>query len=754
MSNSFIMKRHFVIFLLLFLSVANNAQKVLRGNFDKLFSSYAFAKNEDDNANYWKILFVNHNDQQEWFVAGKNNVETVRTDSGLCIRNISLKKDKSFWMWHYFPDIDCVGDIITFKGRCKAVCGHPLISASITTNEEKDEAQDSLRNGDFVFSVSIPFRNIKVQSCKIPIISIRFQSNIEGEAVELYDMDVQIDGISIRERHPYPLANADHEFDTSSKFVFKNGKTLSDTEVERLTKLCLIWGFLKYYHPQVRSAHYDWNYQLFRMLKSIDADDFEGTVCSMIPPFHMSFGKQANPDEILIKLKKDWLCKDLLGKKIFKKLSLLDVKNIPGLPYCTGYIFGDTKVGLERGTEFINETSYDNIPVTDDGYRVLALFRFWNMMYYFHPYMYQMEDMWIRQLPDWIRLFAKADSDADFDAACTIVACALKDTHTELYGLKTNVQSDKIWEGKGYLPVDVEMSGDTAVLIKKFKTEKMMESGLMPGDMITEVNGRTIKEIRQEKSIYSNFEKPSTDQFALSYIGLPNNQAVYKVLRADSVFEIIIDSPYKYWEGTMQEVPDTVRWIGDDIAYINLICIRKDTFNSVFPKLKDKKGIIFDMRGYPGEDIESILARLLNPHKTPIEYFSYSDMQNPGTFRKTSYIEYAGEDNPDYFKGVSIVLVNGKTMSQSERLALLIKSAPQGYVIGEPTGGVMGRAVGVPFTSGRAARFTSPGVYFMDGSCSFPNGIPLDEEVYPNPVDLRKGDDTLIKRAIEIIRSE
>ena len=64
---------------------------------------------------------------------------------------------------------------------------------------------------------------------------------------------------------PLPPANTDHEFDTSSKFSFRD-QPLTDVKVERLALICKVWGLYKYRHPAVRSGQYDWNYQLFRML--------------------------------------------------------------------------------------------------------------------------------------------------------------------------------------------------------------------------------------------------------------------------------------------------------------------------------------------------------------------------------------------------------------------------------------------------------------------------------------------------------
>lgn len=93
----------------------------------------------------------------------------------------------------------------------------------------------------------------------------------------------------------------------------------------------------------------------------------------------------------------------------------------------------------------------------------------------------------------------------DFDKACAMLACELKDTHTTFYGFKTNLYGfgEGIYDD-GVLPIDVKLIGDE-LFITKFLTAEAVNMGLQIGDCITHVNGRSISTIRQEKmtDIYS-----------------------------------------------------------------------------------------------------------------------------------------------------------------------------------------------------------------------------------------------------------
>ena len=41
-------------------------------------------------------------------------------------------------------------------------------------------------------------------------------------------------------------------------------------ETEKLTSLCKIWGFLKYYHPNVADGSKNWDEQLFQILPKVE----------------------------------------------------------------------------------------------------------------------------------------------------------------------------------------------------------------------------------------------------------------------------------------------------------------------------------------------------------------------------------------------------------------------------------------------------------------------------------------------------
>jgi hypothetical protein len=44
----------------------------------------------------------------------------------------------------------------------------------------------------------------------------------------------------------------------------------NENEIKNLSNLCKVWGFLKYYHPNVAKGNFNWDEQLLKILPKIE----------------------------------------------------------------------------------------------------------------------------------------------------------------------------------------------------------------------------------------------------------------------------------------------------------------------------------------------------------------------------------------------------------------------------------------------------------------------------------------------------
>ena len=227
------------------------------------------------------------------------------------------------------------------------------------------------------------------------------------------DFRVFIDGRDIRDLQQSDLrykAGNDDEFDEGSQITFG---MLTPQMIENLALLAKVWGFLKYYHPTVASGEYNWDYVLFRamgsMLSARNADE-RNTVLYRLTDGLGSFRTVRrlnfpNTGDVSMFPDLEWIDdNETLGDVLSKKLNDVKMARRDDKHYYIGIH------SANHAPKFRHENDYPQISPNDDGYRMLGLFRFWNMVQYFYPYRYKMKENWHDVLTEFIPIVALADS--------------------------------------------------------------------------------------------------------------------------------------------------------------------------------------------------------------------------------------------------------------------------------------------------------------------------------------------------------
>jgi len=681
-----------------------------------------------------------------WEIRDSCNVEICADGDGTTIKNAGGGSGVFRAVYHFnflYGDHKSA----TLTGTVGNLSGTDRVGITLFQGDNADDVV--MTEKDSIFSLTIPYTNQVNSSHSL---AIYIDASISGgRAVRFHGLNVVLDGVDADDANPLPRANDDHEFDVASRFSI--GHELTDREIKRLEKICVLWGFLKYYHPVVRTGEYNWNYQLLRMLNLYceDSDDvFNHKLLQTIPHYKDLLRKEnRNTNPVIEKVKflwKDMLCDDIV--RAIDDITKLD-RTDPNV-INAGHA-EDQKEALL--THFRNEPAYDDIDVSDDGYRLMSLFRVWNMMYYFHPFMPQKEKYWIEILPEYVRLFVGSSDKQAYDYACARLVCELKDTHCMMYGARYNGIDDHVWKPY-YLPMELHFCNGN-LLITKLKTEAVKVAGLKVGDIITAVNDTLMSDICKERDKYSPLSKPDSDYFDGAYASVGTNRVCYTVLRDGRKVRVEIPDIKECWRGYTERAPDTMRVINDNTYYINLCAVTWQDLSVALDRAKSFGSIIFDMRGYPNNcnfmTLTQMISDFLYPERKSLFVRSYADIVEPGVFRRNHLDLSFGRDNPDYYKGKAIVLVNSLTMSAAEWVAGIIRNAPKGMTVGSPTSGTLGNVVNVPFINGVWARFSNIGFYDMNGRNTYPDGITVDHEVRPEQLDLNLYDDYLLEEAVNIV---
>jgi C-terminal processing protease CtpA/Prc len=569
------------------------------------------------------------------------------------------------------------------------------------------------------------------------------------------DLEIVIDNSKVQdlkpyERNKYP-ADLDKEFVSTSKI---KDFTPNDFQIQNLKTLGLVWGFLKYYHPEITKGNYNWDFELFRITPKILAATTSTERDIVLLDWIKKLGEvkegkpeKLNPQEIKIVPDLDWLNKSGFSTELQNHLLNTKNANRSNKHY---YIDFNPKVGNPK---FQNESSYSKISFLDTGYRLLALFRYWNMIQYFFPNRELIGEDWKNVLEEFIPKIVIAKDKTEYTVSMLELIARIHDTHANIWG--DNKVLNAYW-GKNYPAFETNFIEEQAVVTDFYDDELAKKSNIQIGDVIMKINDKEVSDIVKERIKFypaSNYPTKLRDigpellrsNDSIQNITYKRNNQIYT--QKIKLFPTSIVNIYKKYD----RIDTSFYFIDKDIAYINNGSIKRKELPEIFKKIQNAKALIIDDRNYPSEFVLFVLSKHLQPKSSPFVKFSKGSIKTPGLFVYTDYTK-SGINNSDYFKGKVIILVNETTQSSAEYHAMAYRTAPNATVIGSTTAGADGNVSSIRLPGGISTMISGIGVYYPDGRETQRIGIVPDIEVKPTIEGIKNGKDEVLEKAIEFIR--
>ena len=566
------------------------------------------------------------------------------------------------------------------------------------------------------------------------------------------DLELSIDGKPISELKPLPKLKS--QTDT----MFNQGSAINSIPPDadrmgNLYKLGLVWGFLKYYHPAVTAGNYNWDYELFRIMPQLLNERNPQVIDAILVKWIKGLGNiesVAKPlntgNKIIMQPDTGWI----VGSKLSPELSALLMKVKTAKRDSLSYYIGLTNLG---NPEFKNESSYPSMLYPDAGFRMLSLFRYWNMIQYYFPYKYLIGEDWKRVLKEFIPKFIKDSSATAYDLTLLELIARVHDTHANIWGGAPDLA--KFW-GINSVPVELSSVEDKFVVTGFAVDSTSKITGLKKGDIIFAVNHQSVEKILQNHLKYlpaSNYSTQLRD-FEAKLLRTNDTAIVITFIRDKKKQEITIAAKpvTKIKFNNPFHLKDTCfKMIGNDIGYLYPGSVKNSYLPAIMEQVKSTcKGLIIDLRCYPSEFIVFTLGKYLMPGSTPFVKFSQGNIAAPGLFTVSSNLSI-GDFNADYYKGKIVILVNEITQSQAEYTTMAFRVVPHGFVIGSTTAGADGNVSAIMLPGGISTMISGLGVYYPNGTETQRKGIVPDLFIRPSVQDIRKNKDVLIDKAIEII---
>jgi len=552
------------------------------------------------------------------------------------------------------------------------------------------------------------------------------------------------------------FANNDNEFDRGSNIVVPE---LDERLIDDLELLGKLWGFLKYHHPRVGKGIYNLDYELFRILpaylKAKNPQERDKVLLEWIN----KYGKisdcifcRKTPSNAYIKPDLSWVTNSDMSDDLKKKIQKIYSNRHQGKHYYINFRYG-------KFPEFLNEKAYSNMYYPDTGFRLLALYRYWNMIQYFFPYKYQTDKNWNDVLKEYIPIFISAETRTEYELATLQIIGEIHDTHADLWGGGNEITRIR---GSNFAPFRVCFIEGKLVVTDYYNTSaRPMEIG----DIITHINGKTIEDIVDSlrkyypasneaarlRNISFDLLRSPKDRISIDYISSGSSGQKEIQLYPRNSLNI-----YRWFKHEK-----SYKLLDDNIGYVSLGDVKKEDIQEIRNSFANTKGVIIDIRNYPSEFSLYILHYFYS-NKPRILKFAKStsgNVNNPGEFAFNRYrlIESVLKLMPNTigtYKGKKVALVNEITISMAEYLTMALRAGNSPTtIIGSTTAGADGNVSEIVLPGGLRTSISGVGIYYPDGTQTQRVGIIPDIWIEPTIEGIRQKRDELVEKSIEIINN-
>jgi C-terminal processing protease CtpA/Prc len=544
-------------------------------------------------------------------------------------------------------------------------------------------------------------------------------------------------------------ADNDKEFDNGSSITFPEMNTQVIENLELLGKL---WGFLKYYHPEIGNGKYNWDYELFRILPSyLNSTNIEQRDKILldwlkklgdIPACNSCKETQKNA---YLKPDFSWLNDKNISIELKKKIENIYINRHQGKHYYIAY----DKYG---NPTFLHENTYSNMPYPDQGFRLLALYRFWNYIQYFSPYRDLTDKNWNIVLKEYIPQFLNVKTELEYESVALQLIAETNDTHSG-----TILIGNKIAESRGRLfpPFKVRFVENQLTVYEFYNPDKKVLTDIKIGDVITHISGKSVKYIVDSVSQYYpasntgsklrdisfNILRSNKQYLEIQYI--TNNQSKITNLRLFPPDSLNLFKKYD---------EKCFKTIDKNIGYITLRSIKNEDISVIRSTFKDAKGIIIDIRDGASEYVPYLLGSFFVNKATPFAKVAIGNINNLGEFQFSEVPKISADNKP--YKGKLVVIVNEFTQSMGEYTAMAFRAGLNTTIIGSTTAGTDGTARQIYLPGNLKTMITGYGVFYPDGKQTQRVGIVPDIIISPTIEGIKNEKDEVLEMAIEIINNE
>lgn len=369
----------------------------------------------------------------------------------------------------------------------------------------------------------------------------------------------------------------------------------------------------------------------------------------------------------------------------------------------------------------------------------------WNVFQHFYPYFDVVRTDWPAALREALTSAATDRDELAFRDTLRVLVAALHDGHGNV-GLST-----QDWTKYASLPLALRWIEDRLVVaaVTPGKADR-----IKPGDVVLSLDGVPAAEaLAKRERLTSGATLQWIRWNAVNRLsrGLIGESAKLKIQpAAGEPYEVSL--PYEVKFPFPEEPrPEKIAEVRPGIWYVDTGRIDDDDFNGAVAKLAGARGVIFDLRGYPGKLSTVVLQHLTDKPITSARWNVPIVTRPDRQGMELQHSDWMLEPREPRIRGKVAFLTDGRAISYAETYMGMVEHYKLAEIVGSPTAGTNGNINPFELPGGYTFNWTGMKVLKHDGSQHHGIGILPTVPVTPTLEGVREGRDEVLEKGIEVV---
>ncbi len=543
-------------------------------------------------------------------------------------------------------------------------------------------------------------------------------------------------------------------------------KKLSPQKTEDIVVLGKVWGFLKYFHPQVAAGKFDWDKKMIEFLpgylqtrsKKERNDSLLAWINRLGDVPAAKAGSYRSVERYKIMPDFSWISAASFGNALKDKLNYILEHRQQGDQYYIKFLRTE---GLNI-PDFQNEKNYPESQYPQTVLRLLSLYRFWNIVEYWYPYKYNLPMPWNTVLQKQLAYFLGATTAEDYAYAIRRLMVTIRDGHGYFISATSHAM-----DGSYYMPVRFKYVQKKIIVSSIGNDSIAAAAGLAVGDVVESIDDVKTGDIIKQKLPLTAGSNEAYQLYALSRNLNRTTRPVTTLEISDGVHLRKVTVTNKLNKGMVDQFVSSFNYQRDsslsllknNIAYLNMgkLTMLDDSSNLV-NLVQKSNALIIDVRQNAIEDpqrqnVVGLVEELICNGEQPY-VFSTGQPDYAGVFKLAEDTSPPMKPHAVKYNKPIVILINEEAMSIGEFMPMIYSKAPGAVLMGSPTAGADGPVSRLFLPGNSFVMFTGTGIYWKDGKETQRVGIQPGITVYPTIEGFKKNRDEVLEKAIDHLSKE